>query len=255
LAYYALDFFDDPREEDVYARVLRYEEPLGLDYVAIKHLFPVKQEVTWSVIPFEDIWLQEEHRDLLETPWDFPEWEEEQSEQWSALVAAAWSALLDARAAEGDAADLVVGLVPYFAPIEYASTTPVAFYEEHPGVFMLFLGPDDRAESLPRAARAALHMTGHFLGLEEAPPGGFERLLFFDLPFAVHLLAAVPDWHDGVEMAQCIEDEWRFYSSKDIDSLVPVMGSHLATEPAYILRHHYLAVQQAIDEHPGILRP
>lgn len=257
VAYYALDLFDDPTEEDVYARVLRYEEPLGLDYVAIKHLFPVKQEVTWSVIPFEEIWLQEEYKDLLERPFDFPEWREEERAQWSALVAAAWSALLEARAAEADGgADLVVGLVPDFAPIEYSSGTPVAFDTEHPGVFMMFLGPTYRADTLPRAATTVLHMTGHFLGLDDTPPlGDWERPLFVDLPFDVHEWATVPEWHDGVDMAQCVEGDWSFFSSKNRDSLAPFMASHQATNASYMLRHHYLAVQEAIDDNPGILRP
>lgn len=260
LAFYAIDLFDDPTDEDVYARVLRYEEPLGLDYVAIKHLLPVKQEVAWSVVSFERIWQQEEYRDLLEKPWDYPKWNEEERAQWSALVAAAWSALREKHAAEGDQlgleADLVIGLVPDFAPIEYSSGTPLPFDEEHPGTFMMFVGPTDRGDTLARAARTLLHMVGHFLGLEDTPPAGDrKRPLFVDVPFEVHPWVMEPEWHDGVEMSQRIEDEWHFFSSADTDPLVPLMSSQEALEPGYMLRHHYLAVQEAIEENPELLRP
>jgi len=261
VAFYALDLFDDPTDEDVYARVLRYEEPLGLEYVTIKYRFPVNQEISWSVIPFEEIWEQEEYKDILQTPWDWPERNEEEQAQWSALAAAAWSALRDRHAALADgagSADLVIGLVPDFAPTEYRSGTPLAFDEEHPGLFMMFLGPVEREDTLPRAARTILHMVGHFFGLEDTPPfAADEMALFVEPPFELHDLVHEPEWHDGVHQSQPVKgtNQWWFWTSDDTDPLVPLMASQEGTEPTYILRHHYLAVQEAIEDNPDMLSP
>lgn len=144
------------------------------------------------------------------------------------------------RDAETSGADVAVGVLNFLSQPLVLELRPLV--EGRPAlVFIAFnFGRSDWAGPL-------LHQIAHALGLEADTPEIIPA--FSNGVLEVHRSSERLDWHEGIRGGWFNEDDGRFvsYDSRQ-KKTVPLMSSAPGEDTQWILRHHYLALQRAVEE-------